>query len=83
MEIAITRSTALSPDSSSGALGTTVVRPEGATDDGAGDTTTGAASPTGLVAWHDAARKVLAIMKASHDVRRPRTLMRSTLVVPG
>lgn len=83
MEIAITRSMALSADSSLRAVGTTVFRPEGAACDGAGDTTIGAVSPTGLVAWHAAARKILALKKASHDVRRRRTLMRSTLVVAG
>ena len=83
MEIAITRSTALSAASSVGVVGTTVSLAEGETGDGAGETRTGAVAPTGRVAWQPAARKALAIKKASHDVRRRRTLMRSTLVVAG
>ena len=83
MEIAITWSMALSADSSVGAVGTTVFRPDGETDDGAGDTRTGAVSPTGLVSWHAATMKILAIRKASHDVRRRRALMGSTLAVAG
>ncbi len=50
IEIAITRSTALSADSSVGALGTTVLSAEGENDDGAGETSAGTVRPEGGVA---------------------------------
>jgi hypothetical protein len=81
MEIAMTRSTALSAASSVGAVGAPVFLAAGEAGDSEGGT--GAPAPAGRVAWHPAARKAPAIKAASHGVRRRRAVISSTLVVAG